>query len=114
MKKYDRNELISLCEKAIVPEEKWLNRDSASACKNIGTALAYLKAGCEFEVITEENENKNRGIITNEETIWVRIKIKGFSYFENIWDDDYDFRDVDIFYIPTEKRLNNANGNDWY
>lgn len=42
----NREELIELCERAIVDEGKWKNRDSHYSQLNIGKAWALLKAGC--------------------------------------------------------------------
>lgn len=103
---YSREELISLCERAIVPVEKWSDRDSDSAHQNIGQAWAYLKAGCEFRISTEER------LTTDEETIWLYFKVPTFQYFE--YGDEGEGYPEEHCYIPTEKRLQERAGEDWY
>lgn len=94
-----RDELISICEAAFVPQEHWSNRDTASAQRQLGEAYALLKAGCEFWI----------GPASNDQTLWVNIAFEGFAH------KDYDGGlDTDHFYLPTRKRLEEANGTDWY
>lgn len=50
-----REDLIAICERAIVPQDHWRNRDSASAQLGVGAALVLLKAGCKFVVLTADN-----------------------------------------------------------
>ena len=94
-----REQLIVLCEKAIVTEDKWRNRDSCDAQLQIGEAWALLRAGCPFELRSED---------ITEHTVWIDITSKGFGYWEN------GNLSTKCFYIPTEKRLKEANGGDWY
>lgn len=95
----DRDELLSICEAAFVPQEHWSNRDSASAQRQLGEAYALLKAGCEYWI----------GRDTDARTIWVTIEYEGFAH------KDYDGGlDTDHFYLPTRQRLADANGTDWY
>lgn len=102
---YTREELIGLCEKASVQEHDWSNRDSAEAQMQIGKCLMLLKAGCEFVIWTEGDEDADT-CITDEDTIWVNIKFKGFAFFEG------DMEEKEHFYIPTKKRV--GEGGDWY
>lgn len=99
---YSREELISLCERAIVPQEHWGNRDSGIAHLNIGQAWALLKANCEFE-ITEVTSS----------TILIEIVYEGFNAFE-YGADDPDNMCIENFYIPTQARLEAHKGSDWY
>jgi len=46
-----REELIALCEAALVPESEWRNRDSAGAQRQIGEAWALLRAGCPYRIL---------------------------------------------------------------
>lgn len=101
--KYTREKLISICERAIVPEDKWMNRDSASSQKQLGECYAWLKAGCNFEVLEKGN------LKTDDNTVWVLISVKGFCWFE----EGYEL-DEETFYLPTEKRLKKNEGGDWY
>ena len=97
MKKYTREELISLCERAIVKEKEWCDRDTSHSQKNIGKIWVLLKAGCEFKISYEGS------LKTNDDTIWIYITYDGFES-----------RETDHFYMPTEKKLNENLGMDWY
>ena len=60
---FQREELVALCERARVPQDKWQNRDSERAQRQIGEAWVLLSAGCEFKIcITEDG----RGCSTDE------------------------------------------------
>jgi hypothetical protein len=96
----NRDELIALCEKAIVNESLWSDRDSSSAQRQIGELWALLKAGCEFKL--EKNESPG--------THSVLVRFNGFSHW--VWDKTT--KDEDVFYLPTEAKLERANGGDWY
>lgn len=97
---YTREELIDICEKSIVPEFHWSNRDSHEAHLNIGSCWALLKAGCDFRVLTS-------GILsTDDRTIWLEIDAKGFTCFEG------GAKQSELYYLPTIERL--SKGGDWY
>lgn len=102
--RYDRTGLISICERARVPMKKWLNRDSASAQKQVGEVWALLRAGAPYKVNFEGNT-----CVTNENTIWIEIEYHGFNYFE-IGDEGVEH---DTYYLPTDKRLADRDGEDW-
>ena len=97
--KYTRKYLIEMCEKSIVPYEKWRNRDSYFSHVTIGTLLVCLRAGCKFRI-------SHKGTCaTDERTIWVEIQYyNGFKH-KNVWE---------MCYLPTQKRLDEVNGEDWY
>jgi hypothetical protein len=100
-----REDLIDLCRDGIVPQSKWLNRDSAGAQRQLGEAWALLSAGCNYRVLREGRG----GLDTNDRTIWLQIESEGFAYR------DYDGPlDSETYYIPTRKRLNDNLGSDWY
>lgn len=101
---YTREELVSICERAIVPESKWCDRDSAGAQRQVGETWALLRAGCDFEVVEKDGH-----IITDEHTIWVRLKYDGFSVFDS-GADKYE----ELSYLPTTQHLDERNGEDWY
>jgi len=99
---YTREKLLSICERAFVLEDKWSDRDSAEAQKQLGWCYAWLKDGCEFKIL-----HNKKGLCTDEDTIWVEIRADGFQKFD--WDGE---QDIESFYLPTEKRL--KSGSDWY
>jgi hypothetical protein len=99
--KYTRQELIAICERAVVPEARWRNRDSASAQRGVGLAWAWLRAGCEFHFTTDPK--------SDDRTIWIEIHAKGFGFFD--WGGD---KDDELVYLPTPQRLDAAGGGDWY
>lgn len=107
-----REELISICEKSFVDESKWLNRDSAYSQTRLGEAYALLKCGCDFRVITNDNATETEKECLNlndKNTIWIEISFCGFSTC-----DGSDDKEMETFYLPTLKRLEEVNGNDWY
>lgn len=101
---YSREELIELCIDGIVPQAKWYNRDSAKAQRQLGEARALLTAGCNYRILREEG-----GMNTGAETVWIEIEAEGFAFH----DCDGDL-DRDTYYLPTRRRLRNADGGDWY
>lgn len=100
---YNRDELVELCNRAIVSHERWSNRDSATAQKQVGELLVLLRAGCPFEVVKE-------GVwVTNERTVVVKMYYRGFMQFE-----EGEGLAQESFYLPTQTRLDEANCGDWY
>lgn len=99
---YTREVLIDLCERSIVPVDQWSDRDSAQCMIQLGSCLALLKCGCDFKVLYEDV------LCTNEETIWVEIEYPGFAAFEGFNSTKSNF------WLPTEKRLRDNQGRDWY
>ena len=110
---FTREALIALCEQGRVPQDKWRNRDSCNAQQQMGQAWALLSAGCEFEILREPG-----GLMTDRRTVWVGIKAEGFNFHDSYspyhGDDRDDYLDKDHFYLPTEARLKEASGEDWY
>jgi len=104
---YTREELIEICERAIVAEENWHNRDSASSQTKVGQCWALLKAGCKFKIEKEENN-----ISTNWSTIWLHIYFDGFAVFEGTLPKGQ--KCEELYYLPTPGRLDSAQGGDWY
>lgn len=100
-----REELIQLCTDGVVPVDQWANRDTAGAQEQLGSALALLRAGCEYQTAGDPADTAN--------THWIRISYPGFSAFEYGRDDRINWTS-DLYYIPTRTRLDNANGSDWY
>ena len=102
-----REELIDLCTRGVVPQEHWYNRDTAGAQRQLGEALALLKAGCDF------HEEVSHYMKSDSNTIWVRIEFPGFNAFE-YGPADRSTWESETFYIPTADRLYEAKGKDWY
>ena len=109
---YTREKLIEICEKAFVPHEDWGNRDSAMSQIALGSCYALLKAGCYFEIQYTKNGS---GCHTDDHTIWIQFWVRDFMYFEGVQDTANGNADSEyIFYLPTEKRLKEREGRDWY
>jgi hypothetical protein len=97
-----RDDLIALCERGIVPESKWTDRDSAGAQMQLGKAWALLRAGCDFRLASSPEQT--------EDTHWVEITYEGFDYVEM----GAGHETTDLFYLPTASRLERKAGHDWY
>ena len=104
LKEYTREDLIKICEQAFVKEEDWHDRDSEYSQCSLGECYALLRAGCDFEVIYEDDICG-----TDEHTIWLYVYSEGFGYFD--WGGE---KEKHHYYLPTQKRLDEANGGDWY
>jgi hypothetical protein len=98
-----REDLIALCERGAVAVNKWRDRDSEMAQRQLGEAWALLRANCEF-VIDEKMTKDARG-----KTIWVVINRPGFATVD--WDGPWK---SDHYYLPTSEHLDAVDGNDWY
>ena len=114
---YTREMLIEICEKSFVPQSKWNNRDSFSAQKGVAMCYMLLKAGCKFQIKYKE-DFKDDTTVTNEDTIWLKFWAKDFTWFDvlDMDEDEYpDGRELnDVYYLPTLKKIEAANGQDWY
>lgn len=107
---YTRAELLAICEKAFVHQDKWRNRDSSHSMRQLGECYALLKAECEFTVLYRNAETSGRfDLSTDARTIWVSIKFRGFSWFEERAD-----LEEETYWLPTPARLEAADGEDWY
>ena len=105
---YSREQLVSICERGVVPQSRWTNRDTAETQKQLGQAWVWLKAGCKFKVRTK-TEFPTDSCVTDDETIWIDVWAEGFAFH------DYEGElDEKMFYLPTEKRLKDNEGRDWY
>lgn len=132
MKNYTREELISICEAAVVHHTKWRDRNSYSAQTEIQSIYEGLTAGLDFEI--DGN--------TDDCTIWIsftqpidldKLDKNGLyldissrdDYFEDC-DPEYETEMFDGYgidfqssytrgYMPTRKRLEEVGyGEDWY
>lgn len=108
-----REDLIALCEAAIVHESKWADRDSASAHAQLGELWALLKAGCEYRIRDAKKDGDCR---TDDRTIWLDVLTEGFrahEYAENA-KERREYRDSETYYMPQPGRIDFKNGSDWY
>ena len=134
----EREQLIKLCQKAVVHHTKWQDRDSYSAQKNIQSIYKGLTAGLDYRVVTKEIDADYH---SDDETLVIEfLQPIDFAKLESGLDleissrEDY-FKDCDTeynsemfdgegidfyssytqTYMPTEKRLNDVgDGSDWY
>jgi len=106
---YTREELIAICERAVVPMHKWRDRDSPHSQEKLGLCWVMLKAGAEFHVHPAA-PLKPAGCYTDDHTIWLTLSWHDFSDFE------YGTRlsAGETFYLPTPARLDKTTGEDWY
>lgn len=107
---YSRDNLVAICEAAVVNVEKWSNRDSPLSHENLGLCWVMLKAGCEF-IVTQPDTVAPHSCVTDDNTIWLNVYWPSFNSFE-YGTDEYD--DNRHFYIPTPQRLRERLGRDWY
>ena len=107
---YTREELIAICEQAVVPVDKWGNRDSPSSHEKLGLCMVMLKAGCEFWIHTSPPARSDNRCLTSDRTIWLGIDWPSFSTFEYGGGD----MNSETFYLPTPERLKEREGRDWY
>lgn len=114
---YTREKLIEICEKSFVNQSDWRNRDSAQSQMKLGEVLALLRCGCEFEIQTKKH-NPDGVCVTDEMTIWIQFYVHDFGWFEGYEEDPRGNKsggyDNYHYYLPTEKRLKECNGKDWY
>ncbi|MGL5059292.1 MAG: hypothetical protein ACRC62_04855 [Microcoleus sp.] len=108
---FPRERLIKICERAAVNVKDWSNRDSPSAQEKLGLCWILLKDGCDFRVIMKSSDPRD-GCVTNDRTIWLKIRWPNFNDME--WGDEGNCSNEEIFYLPTEARLDESNGSDWY
>ena len=96
-----REDLILLCERGIVPVEKWKKRDTPAALEQLAICWAYLKAGCDYEVTDFNNSFHDISIFhPTFHTIETQELLTPVELEES------------TFYIPTQQRLENKSG-DW-
>lgn len=132
----NREELIQLCQMAVVHHTKWNNRDSYSAQKGLQSIYFGLTAGFNFRIVTKEVSSDYH---SDDDTLIVEF-LPPFDNIENAKPlkissrEDY-FKDCDpeheteMFdgegidfdssftktFMPTKKRIENVGvGNDWY
>lgn len=104
---YSREELVAICERAVVPHAKWSNRDTPGSHEKLGLAWVMLKAGCEFSV---HPSSEKSGCFTGRDVIWLTIYWRNFNDFEYGTGPS----ESDSFYLPTPERLAKVDGRDWH
>lgn len=106
---YTREELIAICERSVVPLDKWSDRDTPHSHEKLGLCWVMLKAGCPFHV--HPAKNPREACYTDERTIWLSIAWPGFNDIEM----STGFNSCDEqFYLPTPSRLDECKNRDWY
>lgn len=137
MENITREQLISICEDAVVHHSKWGNRDSYSAQLNVQDVYRGLTAGIDFKVVTKEDDPSYH---STESTLIVEFlqpidydKLNEGLHLNISSREDY-FNDCDpnheseMFdgvgidfhghftktYIPSRKTLDYVKGDDWY
>ena len=96
--KYTRRELIHICKRGRVLYDDWSSdRDSHQAQSELMMAHLLLESGCKFKM-------SDSNLKTDDQTIWIKI------FFDD-WENGESWH---TFYLPTPKRLKEANGKDWY
>lgn len=95
---YTREEMIALCDKAIFDVADWSNRDHPEAMVQVGKCWALLKSGCQFKIITEDENNI--GLVTMEHIVWLEITFPVFNDFEYGTTKTPEYSET--FYIPTQ------------
>lgn len=103
-KYYTKEKILEICEKGEVLYNDWRDRDSHGAQEDRLMVILLLKSDCPFKIRTKDNSPKESSCVTDEETLWIDI------FFDD-WEDGENWN---TFYLPTEKRLKEAKGGDWY
>lgn len=101
-------ELIRICEDAIVQREQWRDRDTPETQHQVGVCWALLRAGCSYRVRAAP-ECWGDSCVTDDETIWLEITAPNFGTFD--WGGS---PETETFYLPTRSRLEERRGQDWY
>ncbi len=132
--KLTREYLIQLTQKSVVKYTDWNDRDSFIAQNNIKFVNAGLVSGLDFEAgfndydsiyikfinLTEEIVEKANNFLLS----YNSLEIDAFSdYVEAYPENEMFYSSLKFFkendlccigYIPTEERILNAGGGDWY
>jgi len=133
-----REELIKLCEDAVVHHTKWQDRDTYSAQKGVQSIYKGLTAGLDYLIVTKEDDNDYH---SDEDTLIIEfiqpidfdklekgleLKISSREDYFKDCDPNYDsemfdsdginfYNDWCSTYMPTRKKINEVGiGNDWY
>jgi len=134
----EREDLIQLCERAVVHHTKWRDRDSFIAQKSIQSIYKGLTAGLDFRIVTKEIDPDYH---SDNDTLIIEFlqpidfdKLKTAQslnissredYFKDCCPDYecemFDGDGIDFYsnytqsYMPTAEKLNSIEpGSDWY
>lgn len=130
---YTREELISICEDAVVHHTRWGNRDSYSSQVLLSDIYYGLTGGVPFE-IEEDTDDRTIWILFSDDFDSEKLEYEGqhlsISSLEDYRQDCdpgyesemFDGYGIDFYdkegrkggYMPTRKRLEEASGDDWY
>lgn len=129
-----REYLIEIAEKSLVRYTNWHDRDSFVAQYNIKFTHAGLSSGLQFEAeindygsisvmfvnLTEEECNNANNFLSSSDS----LHIDSLSDYLEKYPDREMFNVYDLWfnetdhscrgYLPTEERLQDADGSDWY
>lgn len=124
MNKYTRDYLIDICERAVVPCSNWSNRDSYIAQINVQNIYRGLMLGLDYTVDESDYDSLTINFINcnpiQPDADQYNLDIDNLdSYFELKGTDSEMFYCSSHFdayggFLPTEKRLQEADGYDWY
>lgn len=130
----DRNELMSICEDAVVPCADWHDRDSCSTQIQLSDIYGLLEAGAEFTTKVEGDTisiqfpdlplnfgskvNRSLDHDTREDYFNLDTTEEDEEMFEGngLGYNDYDYKVGNYIggYLPTRERLTQVDGGDWY
>jgi len=106
-------------EQCIVPRDKWSDRDSNSAQRNIGDIWRLLKSGHRFEIWSDYKDEARARLLSLDDFFSPENTIcTNYIYIYDIMTFsacEYDTKGEKItYYFPTPFGLKNAEGKDWY
>jgi len=125
-----KEELISLCERAVVPCEEWQDRDSAIAQSNVYDIYERLVCDIPYTLRVEEStiwidfEKPDEEGLKRLHSPHMVLNIESVEDYREKVDPEYEdemfepypisYEEQDSGYLPTEKRLSEGNSEDWY
>lgn len=90
---HSRPWLVALCDRAVVPWDRWYSRETANSMAQVGKLRALLLAGCDFRVADALSDDDSGNLNVE------------------VWPDDDGW---ESFCLPTPQKLEEADGDDWY
>ena len=104
-----RKKLINILDKAVVPYENWMNRDTPSAQEWCAKMRMYLLAWCDFKLMSSYDEEVSLEKI--KEYLASKIPTMYLSILH------YEFENKatwDTCYMPSPHKLKIMKWGDWY